>query len=59
MHEGKLCRDCRGTGWNGGRAGRGACKFCGGSGYHDQPRVDTPAKLARALAKQRGRSGGK
>jgi DnaJ-class molecular chaperone len=51
------CRMCRGTGYRDGRPGSGSCQFCDGSGYRDTPPVDTRAKLARALDRQREREG--
>lgn len=48
----KPCRECKATGWEGAQAGKGHCRFCGGSGYVDQPRVDTPAKLRHRLRQQ-------
>jgi DnaJ-class molecular chaperone len=48
----KPCKDCKATGWTGGKAGQGNCQMCHGSGYIDRPLVDTPAKLEAALKSQ-------
>lgn len=52
----KPCRECKATGWTGGKAGQGECQFCNGVGYLDKEPVNTLPRFVKAMDAQRARN---